>query len=106
MSTPHFLAPPVRRWECPNCSAEHVTEQAEPHTPFHTCPGLRGLTAPYIPAGTKAQVVAVEREDYVGGEDVQRDAEGRPVMSVVTVRDDGQDVAVYAPTANVKFKEH
>lgn len=90
---------PEHRWECPNCAATHVTHEAQPHTPFHACPGLRGLSAPFVAAGIKAKVEAVERGDYVGAEQVQTDGEGRPVMSVVTTRDDGQDCAVLAPTA-------
>lgn len=87
------------RWACPNCTATDVTHEPRPHTRFHSCRGLRGLTAPLIPAGTKAKVEAVERGDYVRGELVQTDANGRPVMAVVTTRDDGQDCAVYAPAA-------
>lgn len=94
------LAAPERRWECPNCPAEDVTREAQPHSRFHNCPGLAGLSAPMVPAGTKAKVEAVEREDYIGAEDVQYDGNGRPIMSVVTTRDDGNDVAVYAPTAH------
>jgi hypothetical protein len=90
---------PQQLWECPNCDATHVTHESEPHTAFHVCRGLRGLTAPFIPAGTKAKVEAVERGDYVGQDMVQTDGEGRPVMAVVTTRDEGQDCAVYAPTA-------
>lgn len=98
-STPVLLNAPEWRWECPNCPHTHVTRETQPHTPFHPCPGLRaGLTAPMIPAGTKAKVVVNEREDYVGDELVQLH-HGRPVMNVVTVRDDGQDCAVFAPTA-------
>jgi hypothetical protein len=52
-----------------------------------------------VPAGTSCKVEAVERGDYVGRETVQTDGEGRPVQSVVTTRDDGQDCTVYAPTA-------
>lgn len=89
----------VTRWECPNCDHTHQTREAQPHTPFHPCKGLKGLTAPLVVAGTKAKVAAVERGDYVGKEMVTTDGEGRPVMSVVTTRDDGQDVAVFAPTA-------
>jgi hypothetical protein len=92
----------IRRWNCPNCSAEDVTNEPRPHTRFHVCPGLRGLTAPMVPAGISAKVEAREREDYVGSEDVQTDANGRPVMSIVTTRDDGQDVTVFAPTAHGK----
>lgn len=93
------LLSPERRWECPNCTATHITRETQPHTPFHTCRGLRGLTAPFVPAGTKAKVEAMERGDYVGHELVQTDGEGRPVMAVVTTRDEGQDCAVLAPTA-------
>lgn len=87
------------RWECPNCDLQQITHEAEPHTRFHSCPGLRGLTAPMMPAGTRCKVEALDREDYVGRELVQTDADGRPVMSVQTTRDDGTDLAVYAPTA-------
>jgi hypothetical protein len=92
-----------RHWTCPNCPAEEWTTDPRPHTRFHTCPGLRGLTAPMVLAGTKAKVEAHEREDYVNGEAVQLDPErGRPVQSVITTRDDGQDTTVYAPTATGK----
>jgi hypothetical protein len=51
-----------------------------------------------VPAGTRCKVEVREREDYIGKERVQMH-EGRPVMSVVTTRDNGQDTAVFAPTA-------
>lgn len=90
----------TRRWYCPNCTQTSVTHEARPHTRFHTCPGLRGLTAPMLPEGMKAKVEIREREDYVGSEQVQLDPERqRPVMSIVTTRDNGQDVVVFAPTA-------
>lgn len=88
-----------QRWQCPNCDLEEVTHEAAPHTKFHACKGLRGLTAPMVPAGTKCKVEAKDREDYVGKELVQTDGEGRPVMSVITTRDQGQDCTVYAPCA-------
>lgn len=94
-----LLRPPERRWECPNCPATDVTHEANPHTRFHSCAGLRGLTAPMVPAGTRCKVEAVERQDYTNGDHVTLDGEGRPVMAVVTTRDDGNDVAMYAPTA-------
>lgn len=90
---------PEQRWECPNCTATDVTHEAQPHTRFHNCRGLRGLSAPFVPAGTRCEVKVVEREDYVGKEVVTTDGEGRPVMAVETVRDDGNDVAVFAPCA-------
>jgi len=94
------------RWQCPNCDLESVTHEPAPHTRFHTCRGLRGLTAPMVPAGIRCKVEAHEREDYVGKEMVQTDGEGRPVMSVVTTRDDGQDCAVLAPCATGSLKEN
>ena len=92
-------------WECPNCAARHVTTGAAPHTPFHDCPGLHGMLAPYVPAGTRCKIEAVTRGDYAGGEQGLRyDGEGRPIMSVVTTRDDGQDCAVF-PGAAIATKE-
>lgn len=89
---------PATQWECPNCVATARTPW-DVQNRFHNCPGLAGLTAPMVRAGTRCKVEAVEREDYVGSEAVQLDGNGRPVMSVVTTRDDGQDCTVYAPTA-------
>jgi hypothetical protein len=86
-------------WECPNCTHTDVTHEQAPHTRFHACAGLKGLTAPMVPAGTRCKIEAREREDYVGGELIRTDGDGRPVMSVVTTRDDGQDCAIYAPCA-------
>jgi hypothetical protein len=92
------------RWECPNCPATHLTKIAGPHVPYHPCPGLLGILAPYVAAGTRCRVQAVEREDYVAGEyGVRYDAAGRPIMSVVTERWDGSnDCAVLAPTARAR----
>lgn len=100
-----ILLLPEQRWECPNCNHTDVTREARPHTRFHACRGLRGLTAPMVSAGTRCKVEAREREDYVGKELVQTDGEGRPVMSVVTTRDDGQDCAVLAPCATGSLRE-
>lgn len=97
-----LLQPPEQHWECPNCDLKDVTREANPHTRFHSCPGLKGITAPMIPEGVRAIVVANEREDYVGNQDVHYDNEGRPIMSVTTIRDDGQDCAVLAPVAGVR----
>lgn len=101
-----FALAAERRWECPNCDFTDVTHEAAPHTRFHNCPGLAGLSAPMVPAGTRCKVEAVERGDYVGGQLVQTDGNGRPVMSVVTTRDDGTDAAVYAPTATVNLRSN
>lgn len=94
-----ILPTPFRDWYCPNCGATDRTQEYRPR--FHTCPKLRGLTAPMLPVGAKARVYLREREDYVGSERVQVDPElGRPVMSIVTERDDGSnDAIILAPTA-------
>lgn len=93
------LLTPIHDWYCPNCGKTDQTQELQPHSRFHTCPKLRGLTAPMLPAGTSAKVEAVERADYVGSEKVTTDENGRPVMAVVTTRDNGQDRAVFAPLA-------
>lgn len=93
------------RWECPNCDLTHVSAETRPSTPFHPCRGMRGLSTPMVPAGTRAKVTAVEREDYIGRESVQTDGEGRPVMAVVTTRDDGEDRTVYAPCATARSED-
>jgi len=93
------------RWACPNCTLEDVTRIAGPHVRYHACAGLYGLSVPMTPAGTACKVVAVEREDYIGREDVQYAPEtGRPVALIVTVRDEGQDCAVLAPCATARME--
>jgi hypothetical protein len=52
-----------------------------------------------VPEGTKAEARPVERQDYIGDDLVQTDGNGRPVMAVETVRNEGQDLTVYAPVA-------
>lgn len=93
-----------RHWVCPNCDFTDVTFEQGVTSRFHTCGGLRGLSAPMVPEGTKAKVEAMDRDDYVGRDAhlVQTDGNGRPVMSIVTTRDDGQDCAVLAPLAIAK----
>lgn len=106
MSVP-LLAPPERRWWCPNCEETGVTREPRPHTQFHHCRGLLGMWAPMVPAEVRrAAVVAHEREDYVGDEDVRRDGEGRPIMSVTIEREDGVDCVAYAPTARFDAREY
>ncbi len=92
----------VREYYCPSC---HMTEHAE--VPLrgmrmHTCPKMGYLTTPLLPVGVKAKHERHEREDYIGHEKVRLDADGRPVMSITTTRDDGQDCTVFAPTATAR----
>ena len=103
MSDPVLFDPPEQRWECPNCDVTDVTHEPRPHTRWHSCRGLRGLSAPMVPAGSDVKVDAVVREDYVGDEVVTYDGEGVPVMAVVTTRADGSnDCAVMAPCATTQ----
>lgn len=92
-----ILAAPEQRWSCPNCPTEDVTRDPRAQ-PFHRCPGLAGLTAPLVLAGTRCKVTAHERDDYIGRDLVQL-YEGRPIAQVRTTRDDGQDCVIFAPTA-------
>ena len=94
---------PESRWECPSCDFTDITHEVGPHSRFHNCAGLKGLSAPMVPAGTKAKHVVNVREDYEGDQTAQRDEDGRALMNIVTVRDEGQDCTVLAPTANVRI---
>lgn len=102
MNNAVILTPPPTHWVCSHCPAEDVTPASVPNR-FHSCRGLAGITAPMVPAGLRCKVEVREREEYVGREDVQYDGNRRPVMSVVTTRDDGQDCLVLAPCAIVRM---
>lgn len=93
-----ILEPPVRRWQCPSCAHLHETRDARVHVPMHPCPKLHGVVAPYVELHERTELaksatrhVVNEREDYIGGELVTVDANGRPVMSVNTERADGSN---------------
>lgn len=88
---------PEHRFVCPSCGLMDTTSQQG--TRMHPCPALAGLTVPLLPAGQAGAHRVNNREDYVGRELVQTDADGRVVASVTTRRDDGEDLTVYAPTA-------
>lgn len=97
---------PERRWQCPSCDRQLVTHDNETKPRLHPCRGLRGILAPFVEVDGlelrkhSTRHVVNEREDYVGAELVRTDAEGRPVMSVVTERADGSnDCHVFVPTA-------
>ena len=87
----------MMEWYCPACG---LTARTRPvPNRFHQCPKMAGLTTPLVRKGIAAKLERRDREDYVGSEKVQTDDMGRPAMSIVTIRDDGQDVTVFAPTA-------
>ena len=100
-----LLTAPERRWVCSHCQFTDITHEAKPHSRMHSCKGMKLMTIPMMPDGTKAKVELVERDDWVGDELVQLDAEGRPWKSVVTTRDEGQDCAVFAATATAGVKD-
>lgn len=97
-----ILTVPEHRWECPSCGQQATTRRSDVHTEFHHCPKL-GVWAPMVEfTGDTLDLSTVrhrlvEREDYVGDEDVRYPA----VMAVDTERADGSnDRAVFAPTAH------
>jgi hypothetical protein len=93
----------MTEWVCPNCTMTDATYETRPHSQMHSCPGLHGILAPFVRAGVKCKVEAHQREDYIGGEIVRTDDRGRPIMSVTTTREDGEDVMVFAPTASARI---
>jgi len=90
----------LRDWYCPNCGLQDRTQGVVPNR-YHQCPKLHGILAPMLPAGLRAKVTAHERPDYEGDALVQRDAEGRPIYMVETIRDEGSDAIVFPDTARV-----
>src|SRR5678816_4382231 len=58
-----LLEPPEHHWECPNCDLKDITRESQPHSRFHSCGGLFGISAPMVPAGTNCEVRANVRED-------------------------------------------
>lgn len=92
-------------WVCPNCDTQDVCAIRPDQRRMHTCPGLKGLTAPLVPAGTKCKVESAAWEDYVRHDfAVRKDDEGKPVSAVNITRDDGNDVVVFPGTAVVKME--
>lgn len=96
---------PDQRWECPNCDTKDVFNVKPGQTRMHTCPGLRGLVAPLVPAGTSCKTESVLWEDYVGHDEaVRHDGDGKPISAVKTTREDGEDLLVFPSTAMVKME--
>lgn len=95
-----ILIPPEQHWVCPRCTKTACTRGQANR--YHPCPGVHGVVSPMVLEGTRCKLTAVEREDYIGGEDVQCDDDGRPITAVLITRDDGEDCTVYAPTVWMK----
>lgn len=92
-------------WHCPQCGLEERTRPQPPNSSrMHTCPKLHMLTAPMVLAGTDCQLVAVERGDYLNGDEQRTGDDGKPYMAVVTERADGSnDAHVFAAPAVARF---
>lgn len=92
-----------KHWACPHCATTSVTHEMRPHVEYHLCRGMKGLLTPMIDArlveARRVKVHTVEREDYIGKEDVQYDGEKRPIMATVVTTEDSESRAIYAPTA-------
>lgn len=95
-------------WCCPNCQVTAVSAPLPPGTrKFHACPGLHGLTAPLTEAGTRCEVTAELRQDYLGTEVQATGDDGRPYMSVRTEYGDGRtDLAVNAGLARARLGDY
>lgn len=103
MSIPILGGP--ANFECPNCTSTLSLPQTPTKPVLHPCRGLKGLLAPMVSAGTPCKVEAIQRDDYIGKDIPHYDGEGRPIMSVVTTRDDGTDCQVMVPTATARLED-
>lgn len=96
-----------RLWECPEgCGAAART--VDHKIPHHPCPHHGGVMLPLVRSGTRAAYVPVARPDDVRGDLVQPVRErrrGRLLMAIDTVRDDGYDRSVLAPTARATLED-
>lgn len=86
-------------WFCPNCDQTDRTRPLPPGLAarMHDCPGLHGLTAPLVAAGMDCKVVAIERGDYLQGDEQRTGDDGKPYMAVKTERADGSNDLVVFP---------
>jgi hypothetical protein len=92
-------------WCCPNCTVTDTTTPLVPNR-YHCCPGLHGLVAPLVREGSGCKVVALPREDYLGGEIQRTGDDGRPYGGVSVVRPDGSnDLVMFAPLAQASAEE-
>lgn len=93
-----------RQWQCNSCGRQHVTKASREgvQVPLHQCAGLAGTWVPFVPAKSTAVLRLQEREDYIGKDTPFTDINGRPIQSVYTVREDGEDCHILAPTVNMQ----
>lgn len=104
MSVPLLHA--AQDWFCPNCQARETTPALPPNAArYHSCPGLHGLNAPLVRAGTDCKVTAEERQDYLAGELQATGDDGRAYMAVRTTHADGrEDLLVNAGLARAVLR--
>ncbi len=101
-----LLVHTVTDWYCPNCGMTDQTRtETRPHVRMHPCASMDGFLAPMVLKGVKAKVEMRLWDDYEGKEHTQHNAAGRPVMSIVTTRDNGTDAVVFAPTATGRARD-
>jgi hypothetical protein len=101
--------PPLLRafqdWYCPNCPQEARTRPLPPGaSQYHQCPGLHGLSAPLIRAGTRCAVTAEERQDYLNGDLQATGDDGKAYMAVRTTYADHEDLLVNAGLARAELR--
>ncbi len=92
-------------WHCVNCDAKAVT--VDNKIPMHPCNSkgnFSGLMIPLTIEGESVKVTANEREDFVGSEVVQTNANGIPIMSVAVETEEGQGLTIFAPVATASGK--
>lgn len=104
MSVPLLNVRP-QDWYCPNCDVTDVTPPLPPGSSrFHVCAGLHMLSAPLVRAGTRAAVVAEERQDYLNGDVQATGDDGRAYMAVRTIYGDHDDLVVNAGLAHAEMR--
>jgi hypothetical protein len=95
-----ILTPEPVVYVCDRCPERARIPSADHRVPMHNCRGRALMSVPMIREGERADVRLVPRGDYVNGDDVRADQEGRVFMRSEVEHPDGHvDVFVYAPTA-------
>ena len=94
-----------QEWACPNCPAQETTRPLPPNASrYHQCPGLHGLNAPLVRAGTRCKVTAEERQDYLAGDLQAMGDDGKAYMAVRTTYDGHEDLMVNAGLARAVLR--
>jgi hypothetical protein len=91
--------PPVV-YVCDKCPTRSRVGGADRRVPMHDCPGRALMSVPLVPEGQRGELRLIERDDYVGTEDVRTDAEGRVFMRAELETATGISAWVYAPTVH------